>query len=372
VLYGSGVRVGLGCVLAASASLLGCGGADPSSPDLVDAGPGARSDAGSGADAAPAGRTRDAGAADGASDGASDGGGASGGGASGGGASGGGASGGGASGGGASGGGASGGGASGGGTRCKRGIASNAAPSAAFARSGADSPGIAWWYNWAAQATGGDSSIEFVPMIWGSGSLTATVPAASEFVLGFNEPNFKAQADLTTAQAAMDWPAVERIAGTTMPRAAELVSPAVNFCGSASDASQCSDPAVTDPYTYLTDFFAACAGCNVDYVAVHWYNCDLPSLQAYIDGSSGSGGLAGFVQFGKPIWLTEFSCDSSHSVADQLAYMQVAIPYLESNPHIYRYAWFSASGIPNAELANADGSLTDLGAAYVALPASCP
>jgi hypothetical protein len=261
-----------------------------------------------------------------------------------------------------------------GGRPCKRGIASNAAPSAAFARS-ASATGIAWWYNWAAQTSqtsSGASSIEFVPMIWGSGSLTATIPAASKFVLGFNEPNFKAQADLTTAQAAMDWPTVERIAGATAPSAARLASPAVNFCGSASDPSQCTDPAVTDPYTYLTDFIAACAGCEIDYVAVHWYNCDLPSLEAYVDGSSGSGGLAGFVQFGKPIWVTEFSCDSSHSAADQLAYMQAAVPYLENNPHVYRYAWFSASGIPNAQLANADGSLTPLGAAYVSLPANCP
>ena len=257
------------------------------------------------------------------------------------------------------------------GTTCKRGIASNTAPSAAFART-ASAPGIAWWYNWAAQASGGDSSIEFVPMIWGSGSLNATIPSASKFVLGFNEPNFKAQADLTTAQAATDWPDVERIAGTTAPAAARIVSPAVNFCGSSSDPSQCTDPSVTDPYTYLKDFLAGCAGCEIDHIAVHWYNCDLPSLQAYIDGSSGSGGLAGFVQFGKPIWLTEFSCDGGHSVADQLAYMQSAVAYLESNPHVYRYAWFSASNIPNAQLANADGSLTQLGAAYVALPTTCP
>jgi hypothetical protein len=147
------------------------------------------------------------------------------------------------------------------------------------------------------------------------------------------------------------------------------VSPAVNFCGSAANPSQCTDPSITDPYTYLSDFFAACSGCEVDAVAVHWYNCDLPSLQAYLEGDVSSGGtLPGFVQFGKPIWLTEFACDASHSVADQKAYMQAAVPYLESNPHVFRYSWFSAGPIPNAQLMNPDGSLTDLGATYVALP----
>jgi hypothetical protein len=77
------------------------------------------------------------------------------------------------------------------------------------------------------------------------------------------------------------------------------------------------------------------------------------------------------VQLGKPIWLTEFSCDTTHSVADQMAYMQAAIPYLESSPNVFRYSWFSASAIPNAQLMNADGSLTALGQTYVALPEAC-
>jgi hypothetical protein len=250
---------------------------------------------------------------------------------------------------------------------CKRGLAANAAPSAAFAPT-ASSPGLAWWYNWASQSPGGDARIEFVPMIWGGGSLGQTIPAGSTDLLGFNEPNFKAQADLTAEQAAADWPMVEAKGGPGI----RTVSPGVNFCGSASDSSQCTESTVTDPYTYLKDFFAACSGCRVDAVAVHWYNCDLPSLRAYLEGNTDAGGtLQGFVQFGKPIWLTEFSCDDTHSVADQMAYMQAAVPYLESNPHVARYAWFSAKNIPNAELANSDGSLTDLGTTYVGLPESC-
>ncbi len=98
----------------------------------------------------------------------------------------------------------------------------------------------------------------------------------------------------------------------------------MNFCGSQADPSRCSDPAITDPYTWLKDFFAACPGCEVDAVAVHWYNCDLPSLEAYIEGNAS---LEGFVQFGKPIWLTEFSCDGAHSVADNEASMKAAVPY---------------------------------------------
>ena len=253
--------------------------------------------------------------------------------------------------------------------RCKRGVAMNAAPSAAFAPtvSSPSSPGISWWYNWANQSPGGGAPIEFVPMIWGGQSLSQSIPSSSRYLLGFNEPNFNTQANLTVQQAASDWPQVQaKAAALGIP----VVSPGVNFCGSASDSSQCAQASVTDPYTYLKDFFAACDGCKVDYIAAHWYNCDVPSLRSYLEGG-GDGGLQGFAQFGKPIWLTEFSCDTTHSVADQKAYMQAAVPYLESNPNVTRYAWFNAGPIPNAELTNSDGSLTDLGKTYVALPQNC-
>ncbi len=256
-------------------------------------------------------------------------------------------------------------------TGCKRGVAANDAPSAAFAPT-ATLPGVSWWYNWASQppaAKAGDARIEFVPMIWGGASLGQNIPAGSTHLLGFNEPNFKSQANLTVQQAATDWPMVEAKAAGSH---ALIVSPGVNFCGSASDSSGCTESTVTDPYTYLKDFIAACSGCQIDAIAVHWYNCDLPSLVGYLEGNQDAGGgLQGFVQFGKPIWLTEFSCDSSHSVADQKAYMQAAIPYLEGNASVARYAWFSAKNIPNADLANSDGSPTDLGTTYVGLAQEC-
>jgi Glycosyl hydrolase catalytic core len=253
--------------------------------------------------------------------------------------------------------------------RCKRGMASNVGPSAALVAT-ASVPGIAWWYNWAAQSPGGDVRVEFVPMIWGGKSLDDAVPGGSHYLLGFNEPDFKSQSNLTAQQAAAYWPMVQAKA-----KAAGLpvVSPGVNFCGSATDTSQCSDPTVTDPYTYLKDFFAACSGCTVDYVAVHAYECDLPSLRDYIEGNVDAGGtLQGFGQFGKPIWITELACDSTHSVADQKAYMQAVVPYLEGNPNVFRYAWFNAKNIPNAEIMNADGTLTDLGTTYVGLAQDCP
>ena len=95
---------------------------------------------------------------------------------------------------------------------------------------------------------------------------------------------------------------------------------------------------------------------------------DLPSLKAYIESNAS---LAGWAQFRKPIWLTEFSCNGDATVAQQEAFMRVAIPYLEAQPNVFRYSWFSAGPIPNAELVNDDGTPTDLGDVYMGLDRAC-
>lgn len=138
-----------------------------------------------------------------------------------------------------------------------------------------------------------------------------------------------------------------------------LVGPAVNFCGDDNaKTGPCHD---TNPFNYLKDFFAACAGCRVDFVAVHWYNCDTDSLDWY---------LGQFKQFGRPIWLTEFACayGGDTSAAGQEKYLRAAVPVLEADPDVFRYAWFSADPIPNAQLFDAAGKLTPLGRVYVGLP----
>jgi hypothetical protein len=237
---------------------------------------------------------------------------------------------------------------------CKRGVAANIAPGAAF------SSKLAWWYDWGAQPSGG-SPVEFVPMFWDEGDVNQSVRPGARFLLGFNEPNFKVQANLTPAQAASHWPALEvRADAAGVP----IVSPAVNFCGPAEDCNG------TDPFQYLKEFFAACAGCRVDYIAVHWYNCDLASLRDYLEPG---GAIEGFEQFGRPIWLTEFACayGGDTSPAGQEAYLRAAVPYLENNPKVFRYAWFSADPIPNARLLDTDGSPTPLGQVYLSLPRSC-
>lgn len=239
---------------------------------------------------------------------------------------------------------------------CKRGIAW---PGKSLTNAEVTSQ-LTWWYTWGLSVSGVATGFEFTPMISGGGhnatnDIKAIRPEA-KYLLGYNEPNFFAQSNLSAAQAAADWPTVEAVAKS---HNLKIVSPAVNYCGDdKTKTGPCHD---TNPVHYLQTFFEACAGCQVDYVAVHWYNCDGASLKSYLDM---------FKQFNKPIWLTEFACayGGDTSVAGQEKYMREAIPILEARTDVFRYSWFSADPIPNARLLNADGSPTDLGKIYLSLP----
>ena len=250
---------------------------------------------------------------------------------------------------------------------CKRGAAYNheqAADAPAFEQ------GIGWWYDWGAApdpsawASLSGAGVEYVPMIWTGppnaaidvSALAAQIPPGAKYLLGFNEPNFGAQANLTPQQAAADWPALEQLARL---RGLELVSPAVNYCG-----GNCNQ---TDPFQWLSDFFAACASCQIDYVAFHWYACS---------GGALSGMLERFERYGKPVWLTELACldQSDTSLAAQQQYMRQALPILEGDAKVFRYAWFigrSSPGAGSCDLFAAPGSLSTLGAQYVAAPGRC-
>lgn len=227
------------------------------------------------------------------------------------------------------------------------------------------SPGVSWWYNWALHpddslgASHAGLGIEFVPMVWGQKSLpdiAKEVPSDARYLLGFNEPNFGQQANLTPKEAAAAWPEVEQFAKA---HNLTLVSPAVNYCGGSCN--------VTDPFDWLDQFFAACPSCKVDAVAMHWYACTKDALNFYVDKFKS--------KYTQPLWLTEFSCldASDTSVAVQEAYMKDALAILEAEPRVARYAWFTgrSDNTPSLNLLGADGQLTPLGQQYVSHPQSC-
>ncbi|XYI04172.1 glycosyl hydrolase [Sorangium sp. So ce1128] len=97
-------------------------------------------------------------------------------------------------------------------------------------------------------------------------------------------------------------------------------------------------------------------------MAAHWYDCDRSALERY---------LGELRRDRRSLWLTAFSCGdgADRSPEAQAAYMREAVPLVESNPHIFRYAWFSGrtEALPNADLLGASGELTALGELHVSL-----
>jgi hypothetical protein len=230
------------------------------------------------------------------------------------------------------------------------------------------SKGISWWYNWTTSPDPGVAStfqttgVEFVPMIWGvqggppdPATIEKQIPKSAKYLLGFNEPNFASQSNITATQAAALWPRIMQIAKDMNLK---IGSPAPNYCAGA-----CND---TDPIHYLDTFFAACTGCQVDFIAAHWYACTGDALTHYL-------GL--LKKYNKPIWLTEFSCMDAgdHSAAGEQTYMKAALQILENDPTIFRYSWFTGRWTdPSVDISllGGDGQLTDLGNLYMTSPAT--
>ena len=233
-------------------------------------------------------------------------------------------------------------------------------------------PACTWSYNWSGnipaakvEAEFSKYGMEFIQMAWNDiynpdnfRNYKKAHPEA-RYILAFNEPNLTDQAEMTPAQAASHWPALKALAAEL---GMKLISPAMNYGTLAG---------YNDPWKWLDEFFAqpGVSIDDVDGIAIHCYMGSAAAVKNYVEG---------FKKYGKPIWLTEFCAwDSKNISADnQMKYMVETINYLESDPDIFRYAWFIPRGNGEAEchnslltspsgFGNTSVSLTDLGRVFV-------
>ena len=206
---------------------------------------------------------------------------------------------------------------------------------------------ISWDYNWGndqntlAAKWMDDEGVEFCPMCWSNNysadRIRAYVAAhpSVKYLLAYNEPNLKDQANMTPSQAAARWNEVVSLAKELKLK---LVSPAMNY-GTLSGYS--------DPIKWLDEFFTLVDPDEIYAISVHCYMASPQAVEDYI---------ARFYKYGKPIWLTEFCAWEDyaiHSEEDQMTYMCTVLNYLEQDPHIERYAWFiprAKAGYPYMQL----------------------
>jgi hypothetical protein len=224
----------------------------------------------------------------------------------------------------------------------------------------------AWAYDWSWQAPAGTAGVEWVPMIWGPGSVTrASISSLSgdrrsgraRFLLGFNEPDSRSQSDMTPAQAAALWP---RLASTGL----RLGSPA---------------PAVPgDGWLARFMSIARTRRLRVDFIALHFYQ-DFTNPQAV--GQLRAELVSIHRRYRKPIWITEIGALDVHAWGGNMhsrptpalasSYLRRLLPVLDGLSFVQRFAWFtdycrSPPGCPYSALYAGGGRLTDRGRIYSA------
>jgi hypothetical protein len=227
---------------------------------------------------------------------------------------------------------------------------------------------LQWYYNWddlpnSAVTSISKNYLEFTPMRWGAtgdynrAALVSYLTAHPEvdYLLGFNEPNFKEQANLTPSQAAALWPEIESVANQFNLK---IVGPALNFCYAGGAVVE-NGVEYIDPVKWYDDFLAKCTNCRVDYIAIHGYFDHQNGMAWYLDL---------FRKYNKPMWVTEFNQSASWTTPQtQREYMVETVSLLEKDPAVFRYAWFltRANGINSTLFDPATtGQLTELGLIY--------
>jgi len=234
-----------------------------------------------------------------------------------------------------------------------------------------------WFYDWGASALHGTAvtNWEFVPMSWGH---MGTYPDdianylsqdQVTHLLSFNEPDKSTEqsgqwGSLYIVSTAVTYHASLQQAGL------RLGSPAAHEEGAGGAAS------------WLTQFLdqTAAATIRVDYVALHWY--DWGSSPAVNTNPTPEEVLTRFKSYlsnaynlyRKPLWITEFNANVNRSREIQDAFLQIAMPYLDSCGYVERYAYFQpGNGI--ADFLDGSSNITSTGIVYrdhVSSPAYVP
>lgn len=207
-------------------------------------------------------------------------------------------------------------------------------------------PGVSWFYTWGNRIADSDNEyydldkydgdIEFVPMCWSQHYSADNIRdyckkhPEVKYLLGFNEPNFKAQANMTPQQAADEWPAVQALAKELNLK---LVAPVLNYS---------PDAPYNNPITWMDEFVALVGKDAFDYTAIHNYG----GVGVMIDLATKF-----HDRYGKDVWVTEFCLwpdagnnSSNVSQENQIKSMIETLDWLENTEWIFRYAWFKAIG----------------------------
>lgn len=200
----------------------------------------------------------------------------------------------------------------------------------------AGDPGISllnvnWWYNWDINSSS-SRDLEYVAIrqtrYWPSLAQDWKTLGINT-VLGYNEPDNTAQANLAVGDAIWSWP---DLLGTGL----RVGAPAVSDGG----------------WAWITNFMtqADAAGLRVDFVPLHYYWCYDPSNPSGAATQMYNFLKARYDQVKRPLWVTEWNNGATWTgcatptYAQQQACVSAMVNMLESTPFVERYALYNWVG----------------------------
>lgn len=215
-----------------------------------------------------------------------------------------------------------------------------------------------WYYGWSSKYP--TTPTNFVPMVWGGGAVDQSISniksqlalTKATTILGFNEPDFEQQADMTTGEAVALWPKLE------------------------ATGLRLGSPATIKPNAWWMDTFmtkAKNAGLRIDFVTCHIYGWpNAADFLRKIDTLH--------EKWGKPVWVTEYAVadfsanettPNRYSRSQVNEFMEATVKGMRERPYVERFAWKTrAAGdikMGSSAIFHTDGSLTSTGRLYASL-----
>lgn len=224
-----------------------------------------------------------------------------------------------------------------------------------------------WFYNWGlGELSKGNH--EYVPMAWGAGGtapnnirLLIDKPATTH-LLGFNESDncedqsgqFNNLCDPATAVAYY-----ERL----MQTGYRLGTPA---------------PRENGPSTWLREFARIAKERDVrfDFLALHWYDWgSSPANSPNANPQEVFNRFKAYLQrvhdeYQLPIWITEFNANPNRENSVNAAFLELALPFLDTLSYVERYAYFEpnpaygSNTVAPSNYFDASGAITNIGEIY--------
>ena len=180
--------------------------------------------------------------------------------------------------------------------------------------------------------------------IWSPNVEYAIAKSGTDALLAFNEPDgcWEGQSCMNVSRSAASYKTwIQPFAGRV-----RLGAPAVTNAE--------ADGVGLD---WLAQFMAACEGCTVDFIPLHFYGSvlDRAALGRFVEKAHD--------RFGLPVWVTEFGPEGGN--ADMaLGWLRSVLGWLDGQTYVERYAYFmDRAGEPYLINANGTG-MSPIGKVY--------